>query len=428
MEKLTIKERIMNIKPMNVGRNFRSPRTLLILYQVFAFLLAIYTKEEVSSKDFTLFIAAIFVILAVNLILPRITKGDPYLFLTVSMMFSIGVVMIYRLNPISGANQIIWFFIGIGIIFFVFFAMKIFPFWHELTVFYFVIMMIFFIITLIFGFGEGATNWVSFFGRTIQLSELNKVIFVFYLASFHLNKGFLGKYEKYRPFILMGSVYLFIAMFFLQKELGTALIFFGSYLLYLFVSGSDKKFIILNLLLSTFGAILAYLLFNHIRIRFTIWIDPWSHINDKGYQITQALFAISSGGFFGTGIGLGMPELIPVVTSDFIFAAICEEMGVFTGMGLIMLFLILVYRGFKITLEQQDVFYKYLAFGISMMFAIQAIVIFGGVLKLIPLTGITIPFVSYGGSSMVSSCIALGVLQFCSSEYSRKAEQDGKNK
>ena len=153
-----------------------------------------------------------------------------------------------------------------------------------------------------------------------------------------------------------------------------------------------------------------------MQIRFEAWIDPWKYIDTRGYQITQSLFAIASGGFFGTGIGLGHPDFIPEVHTDFIFSAICEEMGIFTGMAIIMLFMILVYRGFKIAINQGNKFFRIVALGISILFGIQSFIILGGVLNVIPLTGITIPFVSYGGSSILSSFIALGILQVASED------------
>ncbi len=153
-------------------------------------------------------------------------------------------------------------------------------------------------------------------------------------------------------------------------------------------------------------------------------MNPWKYIERQGYQITQSLFAIAEGGFFGSGLGLGYPDFIPVVYTDFIFSAICEEMGIFTGIGIIMLFMILVYRGFKIGISQENQFYKILALGISTLFGIQSFIILGGVLKMIPLTGLTLPFVSYGGSSIVSSFIALGVLQVCSEEIEVKEYAD----
>ena len=198
--------------------------------------------------------------------------------------------------------------------------------------------------------------------------------------------------------------------------------FYGIFVCLQYIYEEDRKLIFYNIGLFIVGATLGYFLFSHVRIRVETWINPWRFINDKGYQITQSLFAIAEGGFFGKGLGLGYPHFIPLAYNDFIFSAIVEEMGIFTGIGIIMLFLILFYRGFKIGMKQDNKFYKILALGISVLFCIQTFIIIGGVIKLIPLTGITLPFVSYGGSSLVTSFIALGVLQVASEDLESKVK------
>ena len=219
-------------------------------------------------------------------------------------------------------------------------------------------------------------------------------------------------------------ILIFIGFLFLQKDLGTALIFFGLMILSQFVFEKDRFLIAFNIVAMVLGSIMAYFMFGHVRIRVATWLDPWSDINVTGYQITQALFALASGGLFGTGIGIGHPDYIPVAESDFIFSAISEEMGVFMGIAVILLFMILVYRAFKISLIQQDKFYSTLAFCIGVLFAIQTFIILGGVLKLIPLTGVTLPFISQGGSSMLSGFILLGCLQYCASDIKYGDEID----
>ncbi len=223
----------------------------------------------------------------------------------------------------------------------------------------------------------------------------------------------------------MAIVYSFIGLLFLQRDLGTAVIFFGIYAVIQFIYEGKRKNILYNIGLFAVGGTIGYALFDHVKIRVQTWINPWLYIDNKGYQITQSLFAIAEGGFFGSGIGLGYPEYIPLAYTDFIFSAICEEMGIFAGIGVIMLFLILVYRGFKIAISQRDKFFRIVALGISILFGIQSFIIFGGVLNMIPLTGITIPFVSYGGSSMVSSFIALGILQVASEELDVEEKRYG---
>lgn len=220
----------------------------------------------------------------------------------------------------------------------------------------------------------------------------------------------------------MGIVYSFILLLFMQRDLGTALVFYMVFIAIQFIYEEDRKLILYNIGLFTVAGTAGYFIFDHVKIRFQSWLNPWKYIESQGYQITQSLFAIAEGGFFGKGLGLGRPDFIPVVYTDFIFSAICEEMGVFTGIGVIMLFMILVYRGVKIAISQENIFYRILALGVSVLFGAQSFIILGGVLKMIPLTGLTLPFVSYGGSSLISSFIGLGILQISSEEAAFKEE------
>lgn len=193
------------------------------------------------------------------------------------------------------------------------------------------------------------------------------------------------------------------------------MIFFALMIGSMFVFEERYLLVVINIILAFIGLLMAYYLFSHIRIRFEIWLNPWDSYNDKGYQIIQSLFAIASGGFFGSGIGLGRPDIVPVSTSDFIYASVVEEMGIFMGIFVVLLFILLVYKSFKLAMVNQDTFYSSLAFSIGIIFAAQSIIMFGGVLKIIPLTGITTPFMSYGGSSLLSSFILFAVLQLISS-------------
>jgi len=187
-------------------------------------------------------------------------------------------------------------------------------------------------------------------------------------------------------------------------------LFFLMYFTMLILYDAQAKLLILNGTLAIVGALGGYFLTPHIKVRVSTWLDPWADAGNRGFQITQSLFAITSGGPFGTGLGNGNPYFIPEVHSDFIFAAICEEMGVFIGIAIILIYFIFSYRGFKIALGARNEFLRALTFALTISFAFQTFIIVGGVIKLIPLTGITLPFVSYGGSSMVSCFLMLGIL------------------
>ena len=171
-------------------------------------------------------------------------------------------------------------------------------------------------------------------------------------------------------------------------------------------------------------AILGYKFLYHIQVRVATWLNPWDDISNTGYQITQSLFAIASGGYFGKGIGNGSPGYIPEVHSDFIFSAVCEEMGVFGGAAIILLFFLIAYRCFKIAITAKNPFDKAVCLGLTLMFSVQTFIIVGGVIKMIPLTGITLPFVSYGGTSIVVNFISLGIIQAISAKEERSLGGD----
>ncbi|MBB6216273.1 cell division protein FtsW (lipid II flippase) [Anaerosolibacter carboniphilus] len=396
--------------------SYKAPQNLIVLINILALLLLFSFRENFDRNILISGVFFICIIYISNWALLRWSSGDHYLFLIMSMLISIGIIMIYRINPVYGFKQVIWFGVGIIIFFLSYFVTKKVQGWEKWTIVYAAGAFILFLSTLIFGVKvKGATNWIRIAGHSFQPAELIKLLFVFFLASYYTNEKNLKN-----PFIFFGIVYAHIGFLFIQRDLGTAMLFFLIFITILYVYEERRKFILYNIGVASLPALMSYFFINHVRVRVETWIDPWRFIDSKGYQITQSLFAIASGGFFGTGIGLGHPEFIPEVHNDFIFSAICEEMGIFGGMAVIMLFLILVYRGFKIALNQHHRFFRIVAIGITAMLGFQAFIILGGVTKLIPLTGITLPFVSYGGSSLVSSFAALGILQVASEELEQE--------
>lgn len=402
----------------------RSPQGLLMLINILALLLLMTFNTELEKHTIYLAIGLIFTIFISSFVLYKISSGDNYIFLIVTMLISIGIIMIYRINPDLGFKQVMWFGIGMTVFFITYFIIKNMKHLDKMLYLYLGLSFALFLATLIFGTkNKGATNWIIIFGSSFQPAEVIKILFIFSLASYYVNK------EKYNnKLIFLAVVYAHIGFLFIQKDLGTAMLFFLLFLSILYVYEEDRRLLLYNIVGAVVLGMLGYFMFNHVRVRVETWLNPWEDIGGKGYQITQSLFAIASGGFFGTGIGLGHPEFIPEVHNDFIFSAICEEMGVLTGIAVIFLFLIIVYRGIKITLQQQNQFFRIIALGITLMFGYQAFIILGGATKMIPLTGITLPFVSYGGSSLVSSFAALGILQVASEELDIEQEEEDEHR
>lgn len=404
----------------------KTPRILLFLYEILA--LALLFFYQIDKLDKYIFITGIIFILIIyisNYILSKLSSGDNYIFLIVTMLLSIGIIMIYRIDEAMGIRQLIWISLGIVVFYISYLIFKYIKIWDKNIYVYIGCAYILFLATLILGERRyGSINWITIAGINVQPAEIIKILLILIISTYYSN------YDKYKEnknssYYILGVLYSFIGFLFLQRDLGMAIIFYGIFISLQFIYEKNRKMIWYNLGVFLLGGIFAYLFFNHVQIRITTWIDPWSYMNTTGYQITQSLFAIAEGGFFGKGIGLGYPNFIPLSYNDFIFSAICEEMGIFTGIGIIMLFLILIYRGFKISIAQKNKFLKIMALGISILFGIQSIIILGGVMKLLPLTGVTLPFVSYGGSSIISNFIALGILQVASEDLDWKVEIDG---
>lgn len=398
---------------------FSNTKWLLFLFQFLTVFLVYTFQIKKLSERSLLFGAGLLVVSLLSLTLLRIvSKKEVYLLLIANMIFTIGIIMIYRLDPGRGERQLMIYLASLVAFFLVYFIMRrTYTLWEGRLLFYYGVTLVFFFITLVFGLTlGGARNWITIANINVQPSEFAKIPFVLFIASWyknyeHYEKTFLGRIS------LTVMVYILLGLFLLQKELGTAAIFFATLLTTQIAFERHRWVPVVNLLLACVGLFVAYHLFSHVRVRFDMWLDPWKDFNNKGYQIIQALFAIAEGGFFGTGIGLGHPDSIPLGHSDFIFASVVEEMGAFMGICVILLFVLLLYRGFKIAMQQERDFYAAVAVAVSAIFASQAIVMFAGVLKVIPLTGITVPFLTYGGSSLLSSFVLLALLQTCSEDW-----------
>lgn len=252
----------------------------------------------------------------------------------------------------------------------------------------------------------GAQLSISVAGISVQPSEFVKILFVLFAAAmFYRSTGF-------KQVILTTAVAaLHVLILTASKDLGSALIFFVTYLAILFTATSNWLYLIAGGLSGCGAAVLAYRLFSHVRVRVSAWKNPWADIDNTGYQITQSLFAIGTGSWFGMGLYQGMPGKIPVVDKDFVFAAISEEMGAMFAVCVLLICLGCFLQFIMIACQMEAAFYRLTALGLGILYITQVFLAVGGTVKFIPSTGVTLPFISYGGSSVLSTFVLFGVLQ-----------------
>lgn len=333
--------------------------------------------------------------------------GDKYIFVLASALSVIGLAVIYRIKPDLAVKQVMWFALGVAGFIIIVVMLPDLKRFAKYKYFYLVLTIVFMASSLFLGTEElGAKNWIKIGGFSFQPSEFGKLFLVAYLATA------LKEYKKRKNLIEPAIVVMACLGFMvLQKDLGTALIVFALSVTILYIATSKFKYVIVCLFLFIIGGYISYKLFGHVRVRVMIWKNPWAYANGEGFQIVQSLIAISWGGLFGKGIGFGYPQYIPVNVSDFIFTVICEELGIILGLGIIIIYFLLFYRCMRAAVYVEDNFSRLVAVGYSAIIASQALVILGGVINLIPLTGITLPLISYGGTSMLITFFSLGIVQ-----------------
>ncbi|GLB30299.1 cell division protein FtsW [Lacrimispora amygdalina] len=252
----------------------------------------------------------------------------------------------------------------------------------------------------------GAQLSIGISGFSFQPSEFVKISYVFFIATM-----FYRSVSFKTILAVSGISALHVLILVLSKDLGSALIFFITYVFMLFIATGRWLYLIGGTTGGILSSVLAFQLFSHVKTRVAAWLNPWSDIAGKGYQISQSLFAIGTGGWFGMGLYRGMPRKIPVVEKDFIFSAISEELGGIFALCVLLICLGCFLQFMMVAGSMQAVFYKLIAFGLGMIYAIQVFLTVGGVTKFIPSTGVTLPLVSYGGSSVLSTFIIFGIIQ-----------------
>ena len=422
-----------------MARRTTLPMVLALLVTTLGFATLIFAQETTSPPLIygayyagTLF--AVYVV--VRLWLPH---ADALLLPIVTFLTGIGLVMIFRLTyDLPGAQnltitQAIWILVGsAALLFTIFFFRNYERLFDYKYLFAFAAFALIALTFTPFGYAvNGARLWVRFGPVNFQPSEFARIALVIFFAGYLAEKRdvmaatsrtILG--VQLPPLKYFGPVALVwaasVGLLVLEKDLGSSLLFFAVPLLMLYVATGRTAYLIIGGGLFAVGSFAAYLLVGRVQVRVETWLDPWKYADGIGFQILQSLFNIADGGITGTGLGAGYSQTIPEVQTDFIFSAIASELGLIGATAVLLAFLAFVYRGIKISMLTEDPASKLLAFGLASTLAIQTIIIVGGVTKAIPLTGITLPFISYGGSSVVGSFILTGLLLVISEKAGKK--------
>lgn len=363
-------------------------------------------------------------------------RGDGILLPLAALLNGIGYVFIARLDEDLAAYQAAWTALGIACYVAVLILVRRARDLQRFRYTFLALGLLLLLLPLVPFVGQeinGAQIWVSIGPVNFQPGEFAKIALAIFFAGYLVDRRELlgmATWPRLRPMLPdlkhLGPVLVAWAVSLLvmitQKDLGSSLLFFALFILMLWVSTERTAYLAVGTLLFAGGAYFAWRTFAHVENRVATWLNPWPDGQDEGFQVIQSWFSLAWGGLSGTGIGLGEPGRIPVVETDFIFSAIGEELGLFGSAALIIAFVLLVGTGLRIAVRATDPFEKLLATGLTVLIGVQAFIIMAGVTRLLPLTGVTLPFVSYGGSSLVSNYILLALLMRVSDDTGRRAE------
>ncbi|HSJ94832.1 MAG TPA: FtsW/RodA/SpoVE family cell cycle protein [Gaiellaceae bacterium] len=391
-----------------------------------------------TSLSYAAFFLALFVV-AHLIVRIRLPLADPHLLPIAGILTAIGLTMIYRIEPDTAFKQGVWVVIGVGLFAGACLLLRDYRSLDALKYTCGIGAIVLLVLPAVPGLGlevNGARLWVSVGPLQFQPGEFAKVLLVIFLAGYlrdnrellSMGYGRIGvpSPKHFGPLLLIwGGAMLVLVQ---TNDLGGGLLLFSIFLAMLYVATGRWPYVAVGLALFAAGSWALYEAVPRVGDRIAIWLDPWAEPDAAGYQLVQSIYSIAAGGIFGTGLGRGVlvrqdgETYIPYLETDFIYSAIAQELGLAGAAAVILLYLVFCYRGFRIAMSADDGFSKLLAAGLTATLAIQTFIIIGGVSGLIPLTGITLPFVSYGGSSIVANFLLLALLLMVSHRVNEGVE------
>lgn len=416
---------------MTAAGTVRSRRTieLLLLLAVVPPVLLIFAltagaaRQTLSPGDFFAPVGLMLAFAAAHLAVRRFAPGaDPVLLPVAALLSGVGLAMVGRLDPTLAGPQTMWIFVGVALLALV---LAVVPSLESVGRYKYTIMLVSLVLLLAPALVgreiNGAKLWLRIGSMSFQPAELAKIGLVVFLAAYLAEfrevlsvstRKFLGVHlpsaRHLGPLLMMWAVSLVVLV--AEKDLGSSLLFFGIFIVMITVATGRWSYAAVGTVLFALGATAAFFMFGHVRVRVDIWLHPFADAAGKGYQLVQSLFAFAAGGMTGVGPGRGIPTRIPFVATDFIFAAIGEELGLLGGAAIVIAYLVLCIRGLATAVRARSDMASLTAAGLVAALGLQTFVIVGGVTRLIPLTGITLPFISYGGSSIVANFVLLALL------------------
>ncbi len=402
---------------------------LLIIAAMFIFINAIALSLAVEGAvEFSHLKAPIIWLLlstiAYFFLLIFLPSHDPHIFPVFALLSGWGLILLDRLAPNFLDRQALWLLIGMAGLLLASIFPKDMAMLKQYRYTWLILGLILLGATLLFGVnpsGQGLTLWLGlpllgivFF----QPSELLKLLLIIFLASYFSERGSLFLLRKragirytlayLAPLALMWGFCIVLLVW--QQDMGAATLFFAVFVALIYLATGRLEYVLGGIFLLLIAGIAGYLVFDLVALRVDTWLNPWPEATSRGFQIVQSLYAVAAGGISGQGVAQGFPTYIPVVHSDFAFAAISEEWGYVGSLAVLTCFVILAYRGLRIASRSNQLFNLFLAAGITVMFSAQSFLIMAGATKVLPLTGVTLPFVSYGGSSLLISCLMIGLM------------------